>query len=299
MPITSTSSSARGRRDLRRRRADALVDDLHAGVAGGDGDLLGAVAVAVETGLGHQEPGRPAVHGPHPGRHVVHQGAPMADRRGDAGRRPVLAEHVTHGARPIRPSSRRRAPSAIVAGMTFSPPRAAAPQLGERRGDGRRRRVRRATRRRRRPSPPRPPDRRAGSTPRRRAARASASVKRLTPTTVCSPVSMRRLRSAWEVTRRDFISSIASNTPPRPRMASSSARRLLDERRVRGLDDVRPVEDVLVLEQVGLEREHLLVAQRPLLIPRPGQAQRLVPRRQLRRPGRGRRATASRRASRG
>ena len=47
---------------------------------------------------------------------------------------------------------------------------------------------------------------------------------------------------------------------------------------------MRPVEDVAVLEDVGLEREHLLHSQRPLLIPRSGKAQRLVPRRQLDRP---------------
>ena len=48
------------------------------------------------------------------------------------------------------------------------------------------------------------------------------------------------------------------------------------------LDHHRPFEDVaLVLEQVGLERHHLLDAQRPLLVPRPRQAERLVPRRQL------------------
>ena len=47
------------------------------------------------------------------------------------------------------------------------------------------------------------------------------------------------------------------------------------------LDDVRAVEDVVVLEQVALERQHLLHAQRPLLVPRLGQAERLVPRRQL------------------
>ena len=35
-----------------------------------------------------------------------------------------------------------------------------------------------------------------------------------------------------------------------------------------GLDDLRPVEQVAVLEQVGLVREHLLDPQRPLLVPR-------------------------------
>ena len=36
------------------------------------------------------------------------------------------------------------------------------------------------------------------------------------------------------------------------------------------LDDVRAVEEVVVLEEVGLERQHLLHPQRPLLVPRVG-----------------------------
>ena len=48
-----------------------------------------------------------------------------------------------------------------------------------------------------------------------------------------------------------------------------------------GLDDLRTLEQVAVLEQVGLVREHLLDAQRPLLIPRRRQAERFVPAREL------------------
>ncbi len=48
-----------------------------------------------------------------------------------------------------------------------------------------------------------------------------------------------------------------------------------------GLHHRRALEQVVVLQQVGLEGQHLLEAQRPLLVPRPGQAERLVPRRQL------------------
>ena len=40
-----------GAHDCAGVEADALVDDLHAAVAGSDGDLLGAVGVAVEPGL--------------------------------------------------------------------------------------------------------------------------------------------------------------------------------------------------------------------------------------------------------
>ena len=53
------------------------------------------------------------------------------------------------------------------------------------------------------------------------------------------------------------------------------------------LDDHRAVEDVAVLEQVRLEGQDLLDAQRPLLVPGPGQPERLVPGRQLHGPGPG------------
>ena len=56
---------------------------------------------------------------------------------------------------------------------------------------------------------------------------------------------------------------------------------VVDELRDLGLDHVRAVEDVVVLQQVGLEGQHLLQPQRPLLVPRARQAERLVPRRQL------------------
>ncbi len=60
--------------------------------------------------------------------------------------------------------------------------------------------------------------------------------------------------------------------------------RALDELGDEPVHDDRALEDVGVLEQVGLEGEDLLDAQRPLLIPRPRQPERLVPRRQLHRP---------------
>jgi hypothetical protein len=50
---------------------------------------------------------------------------------------------------------------------------------------------------------------------------------------------------------------------------------------------VRAGEDVAVLQQVRLVRQHLLQPQRPLLVPGPGQAERLVPRRELHRAGAG------------
>ncbi len=60
--------------------------------------------------------------------------------------------------------------------------------------------------------------------------------------------------------------------------------RALQQLRDEALHHLRALEDVGVLEDVGLVRQHLLDAQRPLLVPRARQPQRLVPRRQLDRP---------------
>ena len=50
---------------------------------------------------------------------------------------------------------------------------------------------------------------------------------------------------------------------------------------------LRALEDVRVLEQVGFVGQDLLEAQRPLLVPWPGKAERLVPGGQLERAGPG------------
>ncbi len=115
----------------------------------------------------------------------------------------------------------------------------------------------------------------------------AVSVKRLTPTTGCSPDSMRRIRSTWLRTRRRLSSSIAAKAPPSASTSASSSHAASASSCRLGLDHVRALEDVVVLEQVGLEGEHLLHAQRPLLVPGPGQPERLVPRRQLHGPGPG------------
>ena len=97
--------------DLGRRQADALVDDVHAGVARADGDLLGAVGVAVETGLADEELQPPAERLADPLDLVAQLGDLLArDRRGlaDAGRRPVLAEHVAQRLRPLAGRGARR-----------------------------------------------------------------------------------------------------------------------------------------------------------------------------------------------
>ena len=48
-------------------------------------------------------------------------------------------------------------------------------------------------------------------------------MKALTPTTVCSPDSIRRVRSAIDATSRDLSTSTASNAPPSANTSSSSA----------------------------------------------------------------------------
>src|ERR1051325_8018654 len=88
---------ARGGHDLLRRQPDALVDDLHAGVAGAYRDLLGAVRVAVEPELTDEE-GEAAAELP---RHPVDLPADVVEtvdvvthRIADAGRRSVFAERL-------------------------------------------------------------------------------------------------------------------------------------------------------------------------------------------------------------
>ena len=75
-----------------------------------------------------------------------------------------------------------------------------------------------------------------------------------------------------------------ADAPPIASMCASSSGAALQLGDLR-LDDVRAVEDVFEFQQVGLVGQHLLHAERPLLIPRARQAKRLVPGRQLHRAG--------------
>ena len=61
----------------------------------------------------------------------------------------------------------------------------------------------------------------------------------------------------------------------------------LDQLRDEPVHDLGALEDVRVLEEVGLEREDLLDAKAPLLVPGAGETHRLVPGRQLDRAGTG------------
>ena len=104
-PTTSTSSCDRRGGDLLGRQADPLVDDLHADVAGAQGDLLGAVRVAVEAGLADQDLDPVAellgdLVDPLAG---LGQQLPVAGgrRAADAGRAAVGAEDLAQGLRPL------------------------------------------------------------------------------------------------------------------------------------------------------------------------------------------------------
>ena len=126
----------------------------------------------------------------------------------------------------------------------------------------------------------------------------SVSVKRLTPTSTCSPDSIRAIRSRWDSTSAAFMYGTASTAPPLLLDARHLLARALEQLGDEPVHHLRALEDVGVLEQVGLVGEHLLDPQRPLLVPRARQAERLVPGRQLDRPRARVAARASRRAPR-
>ncbi len=98
---------------------------------------------------------------------------------------------------------------------------------------------------------------------------------------------MRRTRSAWLAHEASLQLVDRLEGAAQGLHVVELGRRRLDQLVRLGLDDLGALEDVVVLEQVRLVGEHLLDAQRPLLVPRPRQAQRLVPRRELHGPGPG------------
>ncbi len=243
-PTTSGSSS----------RADAAicagvsrmpgVHDLHAGVAGRYGDLLGAVGMAVEARLGHEQSRWSAGHGPHPRRHR----RPVRRRR-----RPAAAETPVGAWNSPKTSRRASDHSPVV------PPAWARAIVGRHDVLGRRRRPAQVVecplhRGRRRGAAATActsatiSASTAGSTRRIDSAvssgETSVSVNRLTPTTTCSPDSMRRVRSARDRTSRPFSSSIASNAPPSRQHLVQLRRGRGDEVRRLRLDHLRAVEDV-------------------------------------------------------
>ena len=74
---------------------------------------------------------------------------------------------------------------------------------------------------------------------------------------------------------------MAATAPPMASMRASSSFAAAFSSSTLRANDLGAVEDVGVLEQVGLVGEDLLHPERPLLVPRARQAQRLVPGRQL------------------
>ena len=107
--------------DLRRRQPDALVDDVHADVAGAHGDLLGAVGVPVEARLADEDlqppPDRLADAVDLVAQLLERRGVGRAGRRlADAGGRAVLAEGLAQRAGPLaggraRAARRRSSPA--------------------------------------------------------------------------------------------------------------------------------------------------------------------------------------------
>src|SRR5690606_10104683 len=98
-----------GARELGRRRADAVVDDLEARIACAKRDLLGAVRVTVETGLADEHLGTPPdrvlelLDGDAKLRGAVVGTVRLGHARDarDAGGRAVLAEDLAHGVGPL------------------------------------------------------------------------------------------------------------------------------------------------------------------------------------------------------
>ena len=101
-----------------------------------------------------------------------------------------------------------------------------------------------------------------------------------------------QLRSSCSRSRRP------ATAPPIACTRSISARAPATSSADLGGHDQRPLEEVGVLQEVGLVGQHLLDPQRPLLVPRPRQPERLVPRGQLDGAGAGVLGQRDRRASR-
>ena len=294
----------RGGDDLLGRQPDALVDDLEAGVAGAYGDLLGAVGVPVETGLADQQP-QPAARAPRRSRVTCSRTSASSVRRP----RPTPTA-------PETPVGARNSPNTSRSAPAHSPVVTPARARGQRRrhqvGVGLRGRgaAPPAPRRRLglvalRPATPRRPrdgrplglgvdglDRgvevggqRDGSVVCERVDADDDLLAGLDPGAAGGVRADQRLLHVAGLDRGDRAAHAPApgpSRPGRPRRARPTLR----------LDHERALEDVVVLQQVGLEGQHLLQPQRPLLVPRPRQAERLVPRGQLHGAGAGVLATA-------
>ena len=115
----------------------------------------------------------------------------------------------------------------------------------------------------------------------------AVSVKQLTPTTFCSPEldAADPLGLAADQALLELVDGGEGAALGQDVLELGPGR--LGQLGRLGLDDVGALEDVVVLEQVGLEGEDLLHPQGPLLVPGAGQAEGLVPGRELEGPGPG------------
>src|SRR6187401_844108 len=95
---------ARGFDDFLRRQPDALIHDLHAGIARTYCNLLGAIGMAVQSRLANEER-EPATkfagNAVDIGADVVEPGDVVAHRATNAGRRPVFAESLAQRPSPF------------------------------------------------------------------------------------------------------------------------------------------------------------------------------------------------------
>jgi hypothetical protein len=272
--------------DLRRRQPDALVDDVHADVAGAHGDLLGPVGMPVEARLAHEDLQPPPDRLAHPvdllaqlleRRRVAGPGRGLAHAGGSA----ELAEGSAQGVGPLAGGgARARGGQRRLHDVALA--RSHLAQRGERGVD--RRLVALG-------APAR--DRRALLLLGRRVDREDAAV---------GPGQQRRGLGLGEavdadddqIARLDAADPVAVGLDQRglhvvhrfDRAAVLGHDRhlrpgALEQLRHQPVHDLRALEEVGVLEQVGLVGQHLLDAQRPLLVPRARQPERLVPGRQL------------------
>ena len=282
--------------ELPGRQADAVIDHLEPGIARHHRDLFGAVAVAVEAGLADEQPQRP----PQPLARLSRQfaqpvqlAAPAAGNDTvDAGRGAVLAEDVSQR---LRPFAGRDPGMGAADGRRHDVVVGRRGLLQQCQGFGHGRGI-------------------AGRPE-------SVEPRDLLPlglridgqdAAIAVPHERRRF-GFLEAVHPDDLQVAAFDVLQSGGMAlhqlaldvaafdgTDHAAMVLhlhhlglgtgNQRRHLGVDDGRTVEDVAVFKQIGLERHDLLNPQRPLLIPRPRQAQRLVPGRQLDspRPRRGR-----------
>ena len=284
--------------DLRGRQADAFIDDVHARVARAHRDLLGAVGVPVEARLADEDlraAPEPLLQARDLAAQLARARRPspaIARRAGlaDAGRGAVAAEHLAQRRAPTRRSSRRRARRRSSASIRFSVARRRARAAASAASAASTAAWSRSARQRRTASICCGFDRRVDDQDAALGVGRQRRVLGLGEAVLARRRPARRTRSAamrsrWESTSAAFMYGTASTAPPCSATTAISARAPSSSSATSAVHHLRALEDVGVLEDVGFVGQHLLDAQRPLLIPRARQPERLVPRRQLDRAG--------------